>query len=54
MQEVEKYRQYAADCKRLADRASNGDKQVLMTIAEAWEQQARLAEAAKIRGQSPR
>jgi hypothetical protein len=53
MQDVEKYREYAADCKRLAERASSGDKQVLMTIAEAWEQQARLAEAtAKKRGQS--
>jgi hypothetical protein len=45
MQEVEKYREYAADCRRLAERASDGDKKVLMMIAEAWEQQAKFAQA---------
>jgi hypothetical protein len=46
MQEVEKYRQYAADCMRLAGRASNeSDKHALMKIADAWEQQAKMAEA---------
>jgi len=44
MQEAEKYREYAADCRRLAEKANEDDKQVLMKIAEAWEQQARLAE----------
>jgi hypothetical protein len=43
MQEVEKYQQYAADCRRLAERASNGDKAVLLQIADAWDQQAALA-----------
>ena len=45
MQEAEKYRDYAADCRRLAEKAANRDRQVLMNIAEAWEQQALLAEA---------
>lgn len=46
MQEVEKYRQYARECVRLAATASAKDKPVLLKIAEAWEQQAKIAEAA--------
>jgi hypothetical protein len=42
-----KYREYAADCKRLAERAKPKDKEVLMKIAEAWEQQALAIEASK-------
>jgi hypothetical protein len=45
MQEVEKYRAYAADCRLLAAKASNDDKQILLKIAEAWEQQAEAAGA---------
>jgi hypothetical protein len=45
MQEVEKYRQYAKDCIRLARRVAPKDKPVLLKIAEAWEQQANIAEA---------
>ncbi len=45
MQEVEKYRQYAADCRRLAERTANSDKDVLLKIAEAWDKQALIAEA---------
>lgn len=46
MQEAEKYREYATDCRRLADKAARRDKEVLLKIAEAWDEQARLAEAA--------
>jgi hypothetical protein len=46
MQEAEKYRQYAADCRRLAEKAPSADKAVLLKIAEAWNKQALLAEAA--------
>jgi hypothetical protein len=46
MQEVEQYRQYARECVRLAAMASAKDKPVLLMIAEAWEQQAKIAEAA--------
>jgi hypothetical protein len=45
----EKYREYAADCRRMAERAKKEDKEVLMKIAEAWEQQANLGEAKKVR-----
>ncbi len=45
MQEGEKYREYAAECRRLAEKASNADKQALLKIAEAWDQQAKFAEA---------
>jgi hypothetical protein len=45
MQEAEKYREYAADCRRLAEKATHRDKDVLLKIAEAWDEQARHAEA---------
>ena len=41
-----KYREYAADCRRLAERAKAEDKPILIKIAEAWEDQAKIAEAA--------
>jgi hypothetical protein len=51
MQEVEQYRQFAKDCLRLAATASAKDRAVLLRIAEAWEQQAKVAEVAKVRKQ---
>ena len=36
MDSAEKFRQYAAECRRLAQRAAEKDRQVLMEIAEAW------------------
>jgi hypothetical protein len=47
MQDANKYREYAADCRRLAQRAGSKDKQVLLKIAEAWEQQAKLVESSR-------
>lgn len=44
MQEVETYRQYAADCKRLAHGMTAKDKEILLKIADAWEQRAKEAE----------
>ena len=46
MQEAEEYRKFATECHRLAASATEKDKAVLLKIAEAWEAQARLAEAA--------
>jgi hypothetical protein len=46
MQEVQQYRQYVRECVRLAATASAKDKLILLKIAEAWEQQAKIAEAA--------
>jgi hypothetical protein len=53
MQEAEKYREYAADCRRLAEKATRRDKDVLLKIAEAWDPQARLAEATRKKRGSP-
>jgi hypothetical protein len=36
MDDVEKYRQYAAECRRLAEKSSAKDKAILSEIAEAW------------------
>jgi hypothetical protein len=36
MEESERFRQYAAECLRLAKRASEKDRAVLMEIASAW------------------
>ena len=33
---AKKFREYAAECRRLAQRASEKDCKVLMEIAEAW------------------
>jgi hypothetical protein len=49
MDDVEKYRQYAAECRRLAEKSSAKDKAVLLEIAEAW---IACAERAKSRAQS--
>jgi hypothetical protein len=34
--DAEKYREYAAECRRLAARVSEKDRKVLMEIADAW------------------
>ena len=44
MENAEKYRQFAEECKRLAEKASAKDKAVLMEISEAWEKCAEEAE----------
>jgi hypothetical protein len=36
MENVKKFRKYAADCRQLAQRANAQDRAVLMKIAEAW------------------
>ena len=36
MENAKKFRDYAAECRRLAQRASEKDCKVLMEIAEAW------------------
>jgi hypothetical protein len=40
----QKYRQYAADCVRLAETMAATDKQTLLEIAAAWEKPAQEAE----------
>jgi len=44
MQEATTYRQYAADCRRLAIGMSGKDQSTLLKMAEAWESRANEAE----------
>jgi hypothetical protein len=43
MESAEKYRQFAQDCRRLAEKAVAKDRIVLLEIAEAWDQCAKEA-----------
>jgi hypothetical protein len=43
MESAEKYRQFAEDCRRLAEKAAPKDRIVLLEIAEAWDQFAKVA-----------
>jgi hypothetical protein len=36
MDDAEQYRQYAAECRRLAANAAAKDKSILLEIADAW------------------
>ena len=44
MQDSKTYKQYAADCRRLAATMSQKDKAVLLQMAEAWEERAAEAD----------
>jgi len=44
MDNAEKFRAYAAECRWLSQRATEKDRQVLMEIAEAWTKCAEEAE----------
>jgi hypothetical protein len=44
MLEAKTYRQYAADCVRIADKMDAKDRRVLLEIAEAWTMRAEEAE----------
>ena len=44
MLEAKTYRQYAADCIRIAEKMEPKDKQILLKIAEAWKMRAEEAE----------
>jgi hypothetical protein len=46
MKSFERYRRYAADCLKMAQSAANeGDKALLLQMAEAWRHLAELTEA---------
>jgi hypothetical protein len=47
MQDSNTYRQYAADCRRIASGMSEKDRAVLIKMAEAWESRADEAERAE-------
>jgi hypothetical protein len=44
MLEAKTYRQYAADCIRIAEKMDAKDRRVLLKIAEAWTMRAQEAE----------
>lgn len=44
MQDAKTYRQYAAECVRMAQKMNAKDKDVLLRMAEAWELRAQEAE----------
>ena len=44
LRESEKFRNYAAECIRIARQMSGKDRQALLDIAEAWETRAQDAE----------
>ena len=44
MLQAKTYRQYAADCVRIAEKMDAKDKKVLLEIARAWEMRAEEAE----------
>lgn len=44
MKDSEKFRQYARDCIRLAEKMDAKDRQTLLQIAEAWQMRAREVE----------
>ena len=44
MKDAKTYREYAADCIRMAKLMNPKDKQALLKMAEAWEERAREAE----------
>jgi hypothetical protein len=43
MESVEQYRQYAEECRRLAERAAPKEKVAILEIAEAWDECAKEA-----------
>jgi hypothetical protein len=53
MDGAEKYRQYAAECRRLAEKSSAKDKAVLLEIADAWIACAEAAERSASSGRKP-
>lgn len=44
VKDSEKFRQYARDCIRLAEKMDAKDRQTLLQIAEAWQMRAREVE----------
>jgi hypothetical protein len=46
MKDAKTYREYAADCVRMAKMMNLTDREALLKMAEAWEERAREAERA--------
>ena len=49
MESIARYRRYAAECLKMAQAAANdGEKALLLQMAETWKHLAELAEAAAL------
>jgi hypothetical protein len=49
MQDANTYRQYANDCRRIAQRMNAKDKAIMMEMARVWEVRAEEAERVEAR-----
>jgi hypothetical protein len=47
MKDAKTYREYAADCRRMAQLMNQKDREVLLKMAQAWEDRALEAERRK-------
>jgi hypothetical protein len=47
MKETVRYREYAAECLRMAKKASEKDRDVLLNMADAWQLRAEAAERSR-------
>lgn len=47
MSDAKKFRDYAQDCRRIAESMKGEDKDTLLNLAKAWEERARAIEAKK-------
>ena len=54
MTEAKMYREYAADCVRMAQSSDAKDRETLLKMAQAWEDQAREAEQHAKKAESER
>jgi hypothetical protein len=50
MQNSKTYRQYADDCRRIADTMNAKDKAIMLEMAKVWEERAAEAERAETKG----
>jgi len=49
MRDSETYAEFARECRRLASKAAPDDRAALLKIAEAWDEQARVAGAKPVK-----
>jgi hypothetical protein len=54
MKDAKTYREYAADCIRIAQSMDAKDRETLLKMAEAWEERAREAERNEKKAESNR
>ena len=52
VKDAKMYREYAADCIRIAQSMNAGDRETLLKMARAWEDRARESERSEKNGRS--